>query len=65
MHSPRDVRFDEEASRFGLVYTCECCACFDAPALRCAHEWPTTLHRLARYAAPTVDVVFCKEFEAL
>lgn len=68
MHVPRDARFDEEAERFALRFTCEHCACWNARDQRCRHGWPTTLHRLARYAAPAApgdEVVFCKEFEAL
>lgn len=64
MHSPRDRRFDDEARRFGLVFTCESCGHFDRRVDQCAHQWPAALHRAARYAAPTATVVFCKEFEA-
>lgn len=64
MHSPRTPRFDDEAARFGLVFTCEECGQFDPARDACAHEWPTALHRRARYLAPGPDVVFCKEFEA-
>jgi hypothetical protein len=70
VHSPRDRRFDEEAERFALVYTCEACGHFDPVREACAHDWPTALHRQARYARPAAsgaavsEVVFCKEFEA-
>jgi hypothetical protein len=64
VHCPRDQRFDDEVARFALVFCCEQCGHFDARADACAHEWPTALHRLGRYAAATADVVFCKEFEA-
>ena len=64
VHTVRDARFDGEAERFRLVYTCESCGHFDLARQSCAHEWPTTLHRAQRYAAATEDVVFCKEFEA-
>jgi hypothetical protein len=64
MHSRRDVRFDDEAARFDLVFTCEECGHFDTARSTCAHEWPTELHRRERYRAPGPDVVFCKEFEA-
>lgn len=63
----RTARFDEEAARFGLRFTCEDCALFDDRAARCRHEWPTEAHRRARYEAPRREgdeVVFCKEFEA-
>jgi hypothetical protein len=63
VHSPRDPRFDEEAARFRLIFTCEECGHFDPRSAGCAHEWPSELHRRARYAAPSPDVVFCKEFE--
>ncbi len=64
MHAPRDPRFDDEAARFALAFTCEECAHFDAALAECAHEWPTALHRAARYRAASDEVVFCKEFEA-
>ena len=65
MHLPRDPEFDAEATRFALVFTCEECGHFDRARDACAHEWPTALHRLARYHAGEMgDVVFCKEFEA-
>jgi hypothetical protein len=65
VHCPRDARFDEESSRFGLAFTCEACGHFDAARDGCAHEWPTALHRRARYVdRQPADVVFCKEFEA-
>ena len=66
MNVPRDPRFDDEAERFALRFTCEDCGHFDAATELCAHEWPTALHRIARYRDPaTREVVFCKEFELL
>ena len=63
MHTARDERFDDEAARFRLAFTCDECGHFDAARGACAHEWPDALHRLARYQRPSDDVVFCKEFE--
>lgn len=64
MHLPRSERFDDEAARFALSFTCEACGHFDPDRDACAHEWPTALHRAARYLSSKEDVVFCKEFEA-
>jgi hypothetical protein len=64
VHLPRDDRFDEEAARFGLAFTCDECGHFDRAADACAHEWPTGLHRRERYRERAAEVVFCKEFEA-
>ena len=64
MHVRRDAVFDEEVERHQLRFTCESCANFSVERDACRHEWPTALHRLARYADPAVvEVVFCKEFE--
>jgi hypothetical protein len=66
MHVPRTARFDEEAERFALVFTCDDCGHFDVRSERCRHEWPTERHRASRYLAPPVagdEVTFCKEFE--
>ena len=64
MHVPRDASFDEEAERFALRFTCEFCGHFDPLREACRHDWPTELHRLARYRdRATAEVVFCKEFE--
>ena len=30
----------------------------------CAHRYPTADHRLARYDDPTVEIVFCKDYDA-
>jgi hypothetical protein len=62
----RDARFEDEAARFQLRFTCEDCGYFDEARERCKHDWPTKLHRRARYQgppAPSDEVVFCKEFE--
>ncbi len=64
----RTARFDEEADRLGLRFTCEDCGHFDPRHEACRHEWPTEAHRRARYEAPlpaseAVEVTFCKEFE--
>ena len=66
MHVLRDSRFDDEAERFALRFTCDHCACFDRRKERCRHGWPTELHRLGRYRQalrPGDEVIFCKEFE--
>jgi len=57
----RDATLDAEAARFGLVRHCEDCALFDDGSERCAHGYPTALHR--KREAERV-VVFCKDFEA-
>lgn len=61
MDIERDARLDEEAARFGLVRHCEDCALFDPGTERCAHGYPTELHRKR---ADERVVVFCKDFEA-
>jgi len=66
MHLPRTARFDEEAARFALRFTCDDCSHFDVAGERCRHGWPTEEHRATRYAQPPRaddEVVFCKEFE--
>jgi hypothetical protein len=40
---------------------CEDCAHFDNARERCAHEWPTELHRLRAFLDG--EFVPCKEFE--
>lgn len=66
MRVARSPQFDAEAERFGLRFTCEECAHFDARRESCGHEWPVALHRRSRYQppSPVEDVVFCKEFES-
>jgi hypothetical protein len=63
----RTPRFDEEASRFALRFTCDDCGHFDAAGERCRHGWPVALHRRERYErsgeGAADEVVFCKEFE--
>ncbi|HZS41299.1 MAG TPA: hypothetical protein VFF06_30930 [Polyangia bacterium] len=65
----RNAAFEEERARFGLRFCCEDCGHFDDADGRCRHDWPTELHRRARYASDpnsvsgASDVVFCKEFE--
>jgi hypothetical protein len=62
---PRTQAFDEESARFGLVFCCEECGHFDRARAACRHDWPTDLHRRARYdERDTDEIVFCKEFEA-
>ena len=66
MKIARTDRFDEEARRYGLRFTCEDCGMFDAARERCRHGWPVEAHRLSRYLAPPEpgsEVIFCKEFE--
>jgi len=60
----RDARFDEEAERFRLAFTCEECGNFDPLNGDCAHEWPNGEHRRERLAGANGEIVFCKEFEA-
>ena len=74
MRLDRSPHFDEERARFQLRFCCEDCGHFDAARERCRHEWPTELHRSARYldeeaaidnlVDKRVDKIdFCKEFE--
>jgi hypothetical protein len=63
---PRNADFEEERARFELRFCCEDCAHFDGAEGTCRHDWPTELHRRARYLSDpreVRDVVFCKEFE--
>jgi hypothetical protein len=64
VHLDRSARFDEEARRFHLEFTCDECGHFDRARGACAHEWPTLAHRRAHYDTPSEKVTFCKEFEA-
>ena len=61
MRVARDERFDEESVRYSLVRACEDCAHFDRGSERCAHEWPSEIHRRDFDDQGFVD--FCKEFE--
>jgi hypothetical protein len=63
VHLDRDPRFDDESARFALAFTCDECGHFDRARDMCAHEWPTELHRRARYLGAPDEVTFCKEFE--
>ena len=64
MRLPRTQAFDEESARYHLRFACEDCAHFDDERAACRHDWPTELHRRARYEQETVaELVFCKEFE--
>jgi hypothetical protein len=58
-----DTRFSEERERFALRFTCEDCALFDPDRERCAHGYPVGDHRLARYADPENEIVFCKDWD--
>ena len=53
-----DERFEEEAKRFALRWSCEDCVHFAHETQTCSHGYPTEQHR--RKARP---VVFCKEWE--
>ena len=55
--------FWKEQEAFRLRYTCESCAFYDAPAGRCAHEWPNREHLEEWYRVRPSRIVFCKEFE--
>jgi hypothetical protein len=66
MRVARTERFDDEAERFSLRFTCEDCGHFDGARQQCRHGWPTGPHRREHYLRPLRtgdDVVFCKEFE--
>lgn len=63
MKIPQDARFRQERERFALRFTCEHCALFDEQRERCAHGYPVTEHRAARYTDEAALVVFCKHFE--
>lgn len=52
----------DELERYHLVYTCERCAHFDAPAGRCSFGYPTEDHR-ERPVVVGETLVFCKQFE--
>jgi hypothetical protein len=59
----QDERFRQQRQEFKLRFTCEHCALFDEQRESCAHGYPTTEHREARYTDPDAQVVFCKHFE--
>lgn len=61
MRLPRTDVFDEESARFQLQFCCEECAHFDLSVGKCAHEWPSALHRREADTDGVID--FCKEFE--
>lgn len=63
MKIPQDERFRLERARFHLRFNCEHCALFDEIKETCAHGYPTTEHREARYADANASLVFCKHFE--
>lgn len=64
MRIAQDARFRAERARFSLRFGCEDCAMFDPNAGACAHGFPTSEHREARYDDPDALLVFCKEWEA-
>lgn len=64
MRIPQDERFREERAAHALRFTCEDCAMFDPRHEQCAHGYPIEEHRLARYEAPSAELVFCKDFDA-
>jgi len=57
-----DDRLRSEARRYGLRFTCESCAWFDAEGGACSHAYPNEAHR-AIDLDRVVEVSFCKEFE--
>jgi hypothetical protein len=63
------LAFVAQRESFVLRFTCEFCTYFDPTRERCTHGYPTTEHRLARYASPDTEpsaeaqLIFCKEFE--
>ena len=70
MRIAQDARFRAERARFSLRFGCEDCAMFDPRSLDsssagCAHGYPTSEHRSARYDDPDALLVFCKEWEAV
>lgn len=60
---PQDERFRREAAVHRLKFNCEDCSLFDVVHERCIHGYPTEGHRAARYEDPTVDLLFCKDFD--
>ncbi|MEQ9082001.1 MAG: hypothetical protein RLP09_49505 [Sandaracinaceae bacterium] len=64
MRIPQDERFRLERARHALRFCCESCAMWDPGEELCAHRYPTAEHRLARYDDPTVEIVFCKDYDA-
>lgn len=65
MKIEQDAKFREQRERFRLRFTCEHCALFDDENAKCAHGYPTTEHREARYQDPSARIVFCKHFELM
>jgi hypothetical protein len=63
MKLEQTAAFREQRERFRLRFTCEHCAMFDEQRESCAHGYPTTEHREARYQDPEARLVFCKHFE--
>ncbi|MBX3273281.1 MAG: hypothetical protein KF729_23665 [Sandaracinaceae bacterium] len=63
MRIAQDARFREERAQYGLQFCCEGCAAFDPDAPACAYDYPVADHRLARYADPEAELVFCKAYE--
>jgi hypothetical protein len=57
--------FRAERVRFALRFTCEHCSHFQAERERCAHGYPSEVHRASRYdeAGEETELVFCKDFD--
>jgi hypothetical protein len=56
------LQFRQEVERFDLRFTCESCAHYEPDQQRCAHGYPTAVHR-ARALDDVEHWLFCKEFE--
>ena len=65
MRIAQDARFRVERERFSLRFCCETCAGFDPELTECAYGYPVEEHRLARYRDPAVEIVFCKDYDAV
>lgn len=65
MRIPQDERFRLERARFELRFCCESCALFEKTPETCALGFPNHEHRVAHYEDPTVEIVFCKDWELI
>ena len=65
MKIPQDARFRSERALYVFRFCCETCANFGPARGDCVYGYPVEEHRLARYRDPDVDIVFCKDFDAV
>jgi len=62
MRTAVDEQLVEEAKRYALRYTCECCVHFTSDKGECSLEYPNEAHREVPLTVGA-SVVFCKEFD--